>query len=279
MAARWCFFLLACFPTLYLGATEATVPWAVVYSADVELESLQPYQLLVLDSEHHPPLRILADHGKTLLGYLSLGEVNHERPYYQGLKRQGLLLQENRNWPGSYFIDIRSKVWQQQVIDDLIPAIIHEGFDGVFLDTLDNAAYLEAQQPQRYHGMKRAAIELVKTIRLNYPELRIMLNRGYDILPAVVNDIDMLLAESLYSDYDFRHKRYRRVPEAEYQATLAVLHQAQAQNPRLQLFSLDYWPADEPQVIAQIYQVELANGLSPYVATIDLQHIIPRPAP
>ena len=75
-------------------AAEAQ-PWVVYYSDTAPSSAFEPYRLIVLDSHHHPPLRPLSDRGKTLLGYLSLGEVNEGRDYFVEVKAQGFLLQEN----------------------------------------------------------------------------------------------------------------------------------------------------------------------------------------
>ena len=41
------------------------------------------YDLVVLDPQLHPPLRVLREEKKTILAYLSLGEVENYRNYFQ----------------------------------------------------------------------------------------------------------------------------------------------------------------------------------------------------
>ena len=48
-------------------------------------------------------------------------------------------------------------------------------------------------------------------------------------------------------------------------------------DPRLRLFSLDYWEPQDRDGIARLYAEQRANGFVPYVATPDLTRIVPSP--
>ena len=258
---------------------SAEVPWAVYYADRAAPQEYAPFSLLVLDSDHHPLLAPLARDGKTLLGYLSLGEVESQRPYFAAVQREGILLQENENWKGSFFVDLRDPRWSARVLDHLVPQILRAGFAGVFLDTLDNAGHLERTDPKTYGGMTVAAADLVGAIRRRYPGIKIMMNRGYELLPRVETNIDYELGESVFAGYDFRAKRYDYVPRAQYQQQVQLLQAAQRRQKALEVFSLDYWnPADRTGV-ERIYQEQRKNGFSPYVATIELDRIVAEPVP
>ena len=259
------------------GDGDGDERWLAYYSDQASLRDFDPYTLLVLDSDSRPQLPPLSEHGKTLLGYVSLGEAEQHRHYYEELRAEGLVLAENPNWAGNHHLDIRSRRWTERVIYELIPALLHQGFDGVFLDTLDSPLYLAQQDPVRYGGMTEAAIDLVRTIRKHYPRIKIMLNRAYEILPQVAGDVDMVLGESMYADYDFKSKTYRRVPRQMYQQQIAYLKQATRLNPELKVFTLDYWEPSDKEGIAAIYREQRSHGFIPYVATVALDRIVPEP--
>ncbi len=273
-------FAIALFPAVGLavsGGAGVGERWLAYYSNEASPADFRDYDLLVLDSDYRPALAPLSEHGKTLLGYLSLGEAEQYRHHFAAVKEQGLLLQENPNWEGSFFLDIRERVWTERVIYELIPYLLHQGFDGVFLDTLDSPLHLEREDPQRYSGMGEAAVELVRTIRRQFPYLKIMLNRAYEILPRVSGDIDMVLGESVYADYDFSSKTYKRVPKDLYERQLAYLNQARQINPQLKVYTLDYWEPEDKHGVAEIYRAQRANGFIPYVATVALDRIVSEP--
>lgn len=235
----------ACAGSLLLAASFAnaaeTGPFVIFYAADAPVEVFDAFALVVLDATDHPPLEPLSARGKTVLGYLSLGEVSDHQAHYHATEESGILVAENPNWPGSYLVDLRSRLWKDRVVGELVPSVLAQGFDGVFLDTLDNASYLEARDPVRFEGMTDAAAELVHTIRRDHPDVILMMNRAYEILPVVEEYIDIVLGESVRTRYDFAAKGYVRVEETVYREQVHLLQAARARRPSLRVLTLDYW--------------------------------------
>ncbi|MBM3549004.1 MAG: endo alpha-1,4 polygalactosaminidase [Alphaproteobacteria bacterium] len=258
-------------------AQSAPMPWAVYYANDLPPNAFYGYDFLVFEAEAHPPLEPLIDRGKKVVGYISLGEVEQFRSYFAEVKAEGILRQENENWKGSFFVDVRDPRWTKRVVEELVPDILRRGFQGIFMDTLDNPPHLERTDPKANAGMTEAAARLVCTLRRNFPGMIIVLNRGYELLPSVERDIDMVLGESVYADYDFAEKKYGRVDEPTYRQQVEILQAAARRQPKLKILTLDYWDPNDPKGIADIYRVQAANGFSPYVATVELDELIPRP--
>lgn len=252
-------------------------PWMLVYTDKVPVRTLLKYDTIVLDSRYHPPLRPLIEAGKTVIGYISIGEVEKFRPHYKAVEKEGILLHWNKNWPDSRFVDVRDPRWTKRVIEELIPQILQKGFRGIMMDTLDNPADLERRDPKKYRGMTDAAARLVRTIRRHYPDLIIMMNRAYEILPSVERHIDIVLGESVYADYDFVKKTYKLVKREDYLRQVKWLQAAKKRTPRLRIFTLDYWNPDDRKGIEKIYKVQRANGFEPYVSTIKLNRVFQRP--
>jgi uncharacterized protein (TIGR01370 family) len=252
-------------------------PWLVYYADTAPLEAFDPYGLVVLDREHHPALEPLSDSGKTLFGYISVGEASEDRAEFDRVKSWGILRGENPFWKGSYFVDLRDPRWGKMLIEETIPDILQRGFQGVFLDTLDNPIELERRDPIKNAGMTQAAARLVKAFKLHWPRVPLILNRGYGLLPMVGGTVEYVLGESIYTDYDFETKRYSKVEPALYREQVEILQNAAKQNPQLKILTLDYWDPADTATIAEIYKTERANGFLPYVATIDLDLIVPEP--
>ena len=259
--------------------SEGKLRWAICYSDEVPIQKLDQYDLLVLDSDSHPPLSQLVSREKALLGYVSLGEVEDHRSFFSSVRSEGILLKENPNWKGSYFVDVRDGRWPARLLEQIIPSILKQGFNGLFLDTLDNAADLERSQPERYKGMRLAAAALVTKIRQVFPKTKIMMNRGYDLLPEVRGKIDFLLGESVFTTYDFKTRAYREVPPKDYLAHVQILKEAMERQPGLRVFTLDYWNPENSAELRRIYKTERSNGFEPYVSTIELNRIIAEPKP
>lgn len=248
--------------------------WVVYYHNSLTPDAFEPYSLVILDSDAHPPISPLLSSGKTVLGYISLGEVADYRSWYQEVSKEGLLLNENQFWPGSYLIDLRDQRWTKRVIEELIPKILRQGFSGIFIDTLDNASELERIDKKKYAGMASSAVDLIKAIRRHYPEIKIVLNRGYDLLPQVGGEIDIALGESVYSTYNHKTKKYGLVNENLYKQQVDILQNAAKQFPDLQIYTLDYWDPEDIKGIKKIYKTQRKNGFVPYVSTIGLDRIV-----
>lgn len=267
--------LIMSFPVL--AADPVIKKWVVYYNDKAPIKDFFPFQLAVMDSQYHVPLEGLKEKNIVLLGYLNLGEIEKRQEIYKNPHVKKSILQENPNWKGSYYVDLRQKAWTKAVIEELIPHILFEGFDGIFLDTLDNAEFLEESDPEKYRGMRKAAARLVKTIRLHYPKIKIMMNRAYYLLPEIGNIIDMELGESVYTTYNFETKEYQVVPTQDYQWQVDKLQNAKKDYNNLQVFTLDYWNPNDKEMYKKIYTIQRDNGFTPYVSTLSLDNVITEP--
>ena len=257
---------------------NAALRWGVDYGAATDPVLARACALLVLEPHHARPIAPLRGPGSILLGYFSLGEVERSRPYFAGLEKAGALRAANPNWPDARLADLRHPAWRAAVLDRLVPAILALGYDGIFIDTMDNAEAMERQDPVANTGMVAAGVSLIAAVRARFPKIRIMLNRGYALLPDVAPKIDYLLGEAMASRWNFAAKRYDLLSESDWAWQAGRLRAAQARNPALTLTTLDYWdPADTKQVAA-LYARERAAGFSPYVATLALDRLMPEPA-
>jgi len=258
---------------VFVNLFAAETRFAVYYSDELPFTDFQPYSVIVFDSDYHPQIKGLIGEQKTVLGYLSIGEIEKYRWYFSKFKDSGLLLNQDENWQGSYAVDIRNKKWVEFLIYKEIPKIIRSGFNGVFLDTIDTSISLEENNPKKYKGMTEAAVNIIKAIHHNFPSLKIMMNRGYKILPSVAGDINMELGEGVYSDYNFKTKKYEVVSKDDYSEQVSILKNAKKLNPKLEIFTLDYWEPSDKEMINKIYKIERANGFIPYVSTINLDNL------
>ena len=252
--------------------------FVVYYGKDAAIGEFARYSRAVLDSDHHPPLAPLKARGIELFGYLSLGEADQARDYYPAIAAAGLLLGANPDWPGARYVDLRKPAWTAQILDHLIPALLNEGFEGLFLDTLDDAGFLEHADPVRNHGMVAAAAALVRAIHARYPTVPLMLNRAYDVGALVADALNAVLAESLLTTHDFKTRRYLMRTPNDLNWGLTKLAELRRLNPKIQIYTLDYWDPADRAGVTRLYEQERKAGFIPYVATIDLQRIVTEPS-
>ncbi len=256
---------------------DASLRWAVDYGPATDPVLARRYQLLVLEPHHPRPIAPLRGEGAVLLGYVSLGEVEKRRPYFAALDRAGALGIANPDWPDARRADLRHPAWTATVVDQIVAEILQRGYDGIFIDTMDNAEAMERQDPLGAKDMVAAGARLIVAIRTRFPAIRIMLNRGYALLDRVAPSIDYVLGESMASRWNFATKRYDMLSDSDWQWQADRLRAAKAINPALVVTTLDYWDMVDRGPVAKLYARERAAGFAPYVSTLALDRLWPEP--
>ena len=125
----------------------------------------------------------------------------------------------------------------------------------MFLDTIDDAPWLETSANSPLPGITAAAVALVQQIRLSFPNRRLMLNCGFDLLPKLERDVDMVLAESILTTSVGGERKPIRLPAESYYGRVKELQSAQARQTSLKLYSLDYWDPTDLAGIRDIYAI------------------------
>ncbi|MBE79652.1 MAG: hypothetical protein CL670_10890 [Balneola sp.] len=177
-------------------------PFGVCY-AKVTPEQVDNYGMVIIEPDFYSKeeMSALRSTGTKIIAYVTLGEVDENRWYFNRLKEIGFV-GKNDNW-NSYFIDLEKKESRQLILNEVIPEIIAKGVDGLFLDTID------AVSPVTERGhLQPYMVEMIEGIRKNYPNKVIIQNAGVFLLDRTKDDIDAFLTEALASDYNFVSKEY-----------------------------------------------------------------------
>jgi uncharacterized protein (TIGR01370 family) len=250
-----------------------SLSWTLFYGEDIDPEEFEGFDLVVLDPAFKRAIAQVTAQGTQALGYLSLGEIKRTSPLFPYLTDAEVLLSENPQWPDTVLCDVRRPAWRSLILDVAIPALMEQGFSGLFFDTLDTPPHLELTDPERFAGMRLAAIDLVRTIRQRYPSRMLLMNRGYALLPDLNDAVDGVVAESLLTTYDAQASGYRWIEAAEREQHQQALQPLRDASPPVPILSLDYWDPEDAATIREIYARERALGHRPYVAQILLDKI------
>ena len=91
--------------------------------------------LAVVDTEgHEKAVKEAVKRGVWVYGYLNIGALEKQRPYYEKFKH--LRLAEYEGWDGEYWIDPTAREWQEHVLI-LAKQIKATGAIGLYLDNTD----------------------------------------------------------------------------------------------------------------------------------------------
>lgn len=249
--------------------------WLCFYGSELP-EDTPRYDLYIFSNKFFPDFSAIKKKRKKtkVVGYISVGEITVENPSFDKIRDEKILIDENKNWPGSYRANIADDKWQNYLLDEVVPEILGRGFDGLFLDTIDTAQYLEIDKKMR--GQIQGAVNLIKKMREKFPDIVIILNGGLFMIDQVGKEIDAVVVEDVYTLYDFETKEYRlATPEWTRERMIPLLKfQKRFKKPVL---SLDYLPENDEKAIKMVKNNAKRDGFVPYISDIHLQKIFFHP--
>jgi hypothetical protein len=243
---------------------------AFFYGANPPLDELAAFDIAVVEPDHVPdpkPWRRDASKGASeLFAYVSFGEVEPTRAYFKAVPA-GVLKGQNQAW-GSSVVDQTVPAWRTFFIERIVAPLWERGYRGFFLDTLDSY-HLIAKTPEARAEQEAAMVATLTALRARFPGIRLVFNRGFEILPQVSAMVTAVAAESVYRGWDQANKRYREVPAQDREWLLGQLGNVRDKH-RLPVIAIDYVaPGDRDLARATARQI-LALGFTPWVANPEL---------
>jgi cysteinyl-tRNA synthetase len=170
-----------------------------------------PYDLVVVDyaSDDGPFSNAQVDAMKRkpdgsrrfVISYMSIGEAENYRPYWDKAWKSNppsWLGKENREWRGNYAVRFWDPAWQS-IIFDYADRIVAAGFDGLYLDKVDEFETM---------GHKAEMIEFVGRIagrvKGTRPDFLVISQNGDALLPdkRFRDSIDAFAREDLFFGED-----------------------------------------------------------------------------
>ena len=173
-------------------------------------------KILVIEPEDYTleEIKKLKKHGAMLLGYISVGSVSDERPYYKKLKP--FRLSRLEDWHHEWYLDLRKEEVKKWCVNRA-KEIKAMGFDGWWCDNVDVYEYHKSSE------MYNAITSVLKSIKAlgGY----VMINGGSEYISKLMDSdknhkaitfIDGITQEeviSLIKDYDGKGKFGKQTSE------------------------------------------------------------------
>lgn len=258
--------LFACL-MLAWGAQAAAPAVALYYGHEISLNEFRAFDLVVLDADHgtHDP-RVLQPHTQAY-AYVSVTEVQSSRGYYADIPT-GWKLARNHDWQ-SEVIDQSIDAWPDFFASRVVGPLWARGFRGFFLDTLDSYRLAETFDEQ---AQQRGLVRVVETLHQRFPGIKLIFNRGFDIVPRLPGKIEMVAAESLYQRWNAKAQRYEEVPEADRQWLAQQLRTVRERD-GLPVLAIDYVDPHNRALTRATAQKIAQDGFIPWVTDAQLATI------
>lgn len=253
---------------------------ALYYAANPPVEMLNEFDRVVLEPDAVTNIQLSEfnqspDSMSTLFAYLSVGEVGPTRQW--GSIDSAWNLGVNQAW-NSRVMDLANPGWRAFLMrraDELLS----RGFQGFFLDTMDSyqlfATTDEARQRQQ-----QGLITFIASLKAKHPNIQLIANRGFEVLPSIAQYLDVIAAESLFARW--HSGTYQAVPENDRAWLLGQLTNAQSRY-GLEALSIDYVEPGKREDARQVAAAIAAKGIIPWVSTpaldqlgVGLEEVFPR---
>ena len=243
---------------------------AIFYGAQPPVDELSQFDRLVLEPDNIKAneLKALTEHGALAYAYLSVGEVGPTRAYAADI-REEWVLGKNDVWD-SKVLDLNNPA----VVDFLlrrIDALVKAGYSGLFLDTMDSYQ-IYAKTAEQKALQESAIASFVQQVTRQHAGIRLISNRGFEVLDQTGPYLEAVAAESLFASWDNAAQRYVDVPEADRQWLMGKLNSARSQF-GLDIIAIEYLPPERRAEARQVATAVARLGFTPWVSTPQLDYI------
>ena len=249
----------------WLCASHAHANTAFFYADSPPIAELAAHDRVVLDPRLVTDAEVakLRATGTDVHAYVSIGEIEPTDPLYSDVP-QSAVLATNEGWNTSV-IDLTHPDWRNLILKKRIAPLAQRGFNGLFLDTLDSYHLTEDLARQ-----KAALASLIGEIQTTSPNLKLLLNRGFEILESLPAKVTGVVAESLYKSFNPATDEYRDVPANDREWLLARFEESRAY--ASEIIAIDYLPRLDKLAEETAAEI-LDHDITPWVTDPSLNHM------
>ena len=243
---------------------------AFYYGANPPWAELQAYDVVVVEPAHAgiDPTRASRP-GSQIFAYLSVGEIEFDRSYAKGLP-EGLVKGANEPWR-SHVVDQTHPEWPQFLVERIAAPLWNTGYRGFFLDTLDSFQLISTTDEERVRqaqGLARA----IRALRTKFPTVKLIFNRGFEVLPELHRDAYAVAVESVYQGWNQKDKAYTEVPEVDRAWILQQLQRVRDEY-KLPVIAIEYAPPGRRDLARATALRIAALGFIPWVTNSELDQV------
>ena len=233
------------------------------------MQDLRVFDHVIIEPDHVSgpgPCRRPGDSASSSrwIAYVALGEVNHSRYYYRKIPKDWIL-GENPAW-GSAVLDQTPDAWPDFFLAHVIVPLWKRGYRGFFLDALDSYE-LYVKSPEERARQEQGLMAVIRRVKKAYPEARLVLNRGFNILPAIHEQIYAVAFESLFRGWDATNEKFTEVPGGRSLLPAGPGIGQITKKYGLPAIAIDYAPASDRDLMRSTAERIRDVGLIPWVST------------
>jgi polysaccharide biosynthesis protein PelA len=260
---RKAFFLFFIFVVHLFGSLQDKSA-IVYYGNNISYPLVGIHDYIIVQPEHvNSYTHGFSLYKKNIYAYVSIGELDQNTALHQEIDRSWIVA-KNKAWK-SDVLDINNKEYQEFIFQKQIDPLIKKGFENFFFDTLDSY-HLYAKNDAEKKQCEQSLISFIKAFHLRYPDAKLVVNRGFEIIDEIHDSINAVLFESYYKGLQGENLEYKDVNESSREWLDQNLEKVRSYN--LDIIAVDY--LQQPDHSLPLVKKLQTKGFIPYVANKDL---------
>ena len=259
-----CVFLFLTVTQVSAAKIDANKSTAVFYGPNLPTDVLSQYSRIIVEADNVKPLELdaLRVSGGDVFAYFSIGEVSPTRKWFSSIQQEWVL-GDNRVWD-SKVMDLASQGWQDFLIETIVDPLWEAGYRWLFIDTMDSFKLFAESEGQRIKQTEALAV-LLQRIHKRYPKMRLIANRGFEVLPSIGHLLEAVAAESLFASWDNGLKVYRETKKDDQEWLLNELHKIKKALP-VDIIIIDYIEPHKRKEAEAVANRIASEGFIPWIS-------------
>ncbi len=200
-----------------------------------------------------------------MYAYVSIGEIDKNIKEYKLLKKEWILTQ-NKAW-SSDVLDLTNPEYREFLFTHMIEPQMRRGFKNFFFDTLDSYQLAVETDKQREKS-KSALAKFINEFHTRYPDSKLIINRGFEIIDRIHNAVTAVLFESYYRGLNGPNLDYKKVSDSD-RAWLDI-YLKKIKSYGLDVIAVDYLEANKIKNSDLVIQKLQKKGFIPFISTKEL---------
>ena len=242
---------------------------AFYYGSELPAAALAQFDHVVVqaDQAEAAGIALLNRRGSTVFAYVSLSEVSQARASVLDKRWR---LGDNPDWK-SVIMDAAQPDFQRWLITTSFQPLWERGFRAFFLDNLDSYQR-PVTTPEGRAAQVRGLAQIITDLHVRFPGVKLLFNRGFELLPQVAPLAVGVVAESLFQGWDPGKKIYGEVSAQDRSGLLKELRIVRDRY-HLPLVIIDYVAEPERALRRTTAQRIASMGFTPWVTEHSLASV------
>lgn len=237
----------------------------VYYGNDISYANVGIHDYIIVEADNISPYT----HGfktykEKIYAYVSVGEASSYRPYFKDLEKEWKIA-ENSAWK-STVLDVSNDEYHTFMFEKVIQPLVEKGHENFFFDTLDSYELAVKDEADR-EEYKRGLIRFIKKFKVRFPNAKLIINRGFEIIDSVHKDVDAVLFESLFNGLS-SNLTYTKVSKEDRQWLLSKVDKVKSYG--LDIIAVEYIDITAKEEMQESVKKIQTLGIIPYIANKEL---------